>query len=962
MNRIGVRHLAWSLGVCVLVGLPALGQPPVGGGGAGPDAEGEPAPLSPAEVKAAADEAVSSYMDRIGLKRLRAEQMLDRLRRTQGDERLKLSEDLGRLYVELLAAATDPAEIKRWEDKSRELLRLVPDGETFELRINLAKQIYLRAEQLAEKGRLRLAEPDELVEAQRLLKSIGGELQEIAAKMNNRVDELEKQEETSRGDTDAVRQRLSDSRRVRSLAFYYAGWTDYYLALLNNSDKQAADALRNWGWLLNNRAGLNPTLERVPAALFKYDHVARAGLGVALANSLRGNDVDAVRWLDAVENAEGVSKEVADQIFPRRIAVLGAAKRWADLERAVRLERKAARDGSGASGGDAQPLTTPAARLLAIVTLEAARGPGQEARDALAAVALGDLVTRGELGQVLDLVRRFGTAPLGDTGFIVNVVRGVQGYEQAREAHAKLGNSDEPTTDSAAVNLYDQARALLTAAVGEPDAAKFPGERDRAALQAGLCLYYANRLTQAAEQFASAGGSMTDPKTKEESLWLAVVALDKAARAGDAAAATKRDQAAITLIQSAPDSARAAELLVRIGSTDLIDSETALNVLLGVKSDSALYVPARRQAARILYQRFRGAAGQDKDFAGLRFATLAEELLALERREALSAPPDKAEEAGQRVALRVRQLLDALLSATTPDVARAKAALGVYEEVSAQAPIATKDFDAELMFRRFQIAQGMGDESASAGLLASLEELAARPAVMPDGSRGKSGDEDKFLDAAQRVMYRRVIAAWREKPGDPGVARDVVKYGAPVIERLGTAARALAQPSGVGLYNSVADAATVLWEARGAEASARRPMLELAVKLDRALLEAEPKRLSSLKRQARNAEAAGDAGASLTCWQTLAELAAPGSPDWFETRFHSIRLMSGVDGPKARAALAQIKAVYPDLGPEPWRTRFRELERTLGDGAGDPAPAPAPASPSGPAEPAKAQPPKGGPR
>ena len=63
-------------------------------------------------------------------------------------------------------------------------------------------------------------------------------------------------------------------------------------------------------------------------------HIARTGLGVALANSLRGNDVDAVRWLDAVGSAEGVSQDVASQVFPRRIAVLAAAKRWADRSRA----------------------------------------------------------------------------------------------------------------------------------------------------------------------------------------------------------------------------------------------------------------------------------------------------------------------------------------------------------------------------------------------------------------------------------------------------------------------------------------------------------------------------------------------------------------------------------------------------------------------------------------------------
>ena len=53
-------------------------------------------------------------------------------------------------------------------------------------------------------------------------------------------------------------------------------------------------------------------------------------------------------------------------------------------------------------------------------------------------------------------------------------------------------------------------------------------------------------------------------------------------------------------------------------------------------------------------------------------------------------------------------------------------------------------------------------------------------------------------------------------------------------------------------------------------------------------------------------------------------------------------MLAKLDPARARQVLAQYRALYPDLGPEPFRTRIREIEATL------PAEAPAAAQPATP--------------
>jgi hypothetical protein len=882
------------------------------------------------------EEAVEAYMERLGLRRLQAEQLAGRLEAATREgkvselrePRAALAERLGKIYVELLTSASTAEERSMWETRARELLQAVPEADTQELRINLAKAVYARAEEVAERGRLLLASEDELAEAQRGLRSVHGQLSELARRLHGRVELLEKQEEG--GDqSPQLQQELSEARRLRSLAFYFSGWSSYYLAMLTGSDAPATEALRSFGWLLGVPGNRPASLEKLPTNLLRFEHVSRAAIGAALASGLKGNDVEAIQWLNAVEAGEEVPKAVRDQILARRIIVLAGSKRWADLEQAVRRARKSDRTGGGPN---VEPLSASTARLLAVLTLEADKKIAGPQIESLARVALADLIARQQVSQVLDLVQRFGTAPIGDSGFIVDFVRGAMAYDQARAAHrAAGGDVEEPAKEPTIVNQYRAAGELLEAALAQPDASEFPSERVRTAMMSGRARFFAGDFAPAADRFTGAfellsgagkapeaGGATAGelPPEAEEALWLAVVSLDRAARAatgasdGGAKALTlRRDQAAGVFMQTFPESERVPRIVLMQAEAGGLGEEESLKVLAAVPESSPVYAAARRQVVRIWYQRFRTGGAGERDLAAAQFLRAVPDVLAIERAAAVEPGTPEAKAAAERVLVRCRQILDASLGTSTPDPDRAESALALLEGVAAQHGLDVSGLGPELGLRRVQIALARGKLDAA---VAAADQLA-----------GLAQGGGQFGAAAERLVYRRVAADHGASP-TPASAATLVRLGVRILQRTGTAPKTLADPALLTLAGGVARAADEL--AAAGDTSQR----DTAITLDKAILAAQPRVEASLRRLARNAEAAGDGKQALECWRTLLGAAQVGTEAWFEARFESLRLLAGLDEARAREAMQQHRVLFPTFGTEPWGGKLRELAGKLG--------------------------------
>jgi len=863
-----------------------------------------------AQADTSADERIEEYLEEQGLVSLLTLQLERRLGTSPQEERVKIAERLAGLYAERLEQAQTLEERKLWEDRSREFLRRVNDAEAFELKVSLAKVRYLLAEDLAERARVGLATPEETAEAERVLQSTSAQLHELFADLNQRVRWIERR--SSRTEEDE--QRLAEARRIRSLAAYYSGWSDYYLAMLTGAGSRAKLALTQFGFILNASEGDEPTIDRLPRGLLRYEHVARAAVGTALAFSLRNQHDRALRWLDAVDEHPETPDPVRKQLFVRRLVVNARAGFWANIEADVAHIPVNAEDSNEAT------LSVSEARLLAVLTLGAIeRGePSIHARplvQRLAETALSALVRQGEVGHVLDLVQRYGTAPIGTEGFIVTYVRGLQAYQKARDAHAETGEStDDPTADEAVANLYNSAAGVLRDAVESADAESFLEERARAGISAGLALYYADLPRQASQWLESVFKLAGDTEAAEEALWLAIIAADRALEVDGLSEDRIRALAAIYL-QRYPGTERAARLLLRRATSDLLSEEEAIQILLSVNDDE-LRRSAERHAAALLYRLYRRASGSEKDFAALRFAEVAERVLQAEVEDATTAQGPDAERAGERAITLARQLLDALLGMSNADVQRGQAVLDTIERLAADQGLSLAGIADELAFHRLQIALSENDDEAAERALAELHEVGGA-----------------YAEAGDRLMYKRALDRWVRDPADPEAARRVVVHGLNVATQYGSDPDTVSQPAVASLYDRVAEAAVVVWRADDDP-----QMLEIALEIGRLLIDAGRTSEKILRRHARTTEAAGDLEAALETWRTLLAATAAPDPLWFEARYQTLRLLARLDPARARQVLDQHRVLHPSLGPDPWGPKIAEL-------AGEIPPPPPPAEP-----------------
>ena len=543
-------------------------------------------------------------------------------------------------------------------------------------------------------------------------------------------------------------------------------------------------------------------------------------------------------------------------------------------------------------------------------------------------IGLSELVAHGEVEQVLDLVDRYGTAPIGDNGFIVNYVRGYQRYEQAREMHYESGEDpDRAISDAAITNAYREAADLLGAALTQADADEFIAERATASLRIGLCSFYTGAYDTAAAQFeqtADLASRSDHPRVRdlaERALWFTLISLNAALDETSSPAARaqleqRRNEVATLFLRTYPDSERAATLLIRQAADGLLAPEEAVQVLLGVTRDSPSYEAARREASKLLYRLYRGATRDEKSFAAMRFAGAAEEVLALDRAIALGDDEEAASRATSRVVIRARRLLDALLGVSSPDADRAERAMQILMDVANLNEVDLSEYEPELLFRRAQIALARDDDELADQLIEQLRTIGG-----------------VFAESADSVMYNRALDRWRRDQADVDWARLIVKYGSSLVGRFGSDTGALQRPQVVSLHLQVAGAAEAVWEQESDES-----MRDLALRLDEAVLAAFPRNETSLRRIARLSDAIGDPERALEAWRILLTAYAPDTDDWFEARYQTIRLLAETEPARARTVLQQFRLLHPSYGPEPWASQIRAVDERLNpngpDGAG----------------------------
>ncbi len=923
MSRRGLRACSWP--AAWILPLSCVGL------AAWTSAESGLQPHVPVPLRSQADADIEAYLQERGLTSLLVDHLWARFQTAPSSEHERLAERLGALYVQLLSAAGDDAERSRWQTRAEELIAAAPGARNLHLRFLLARALYPTLEEAGERVRLRLDPPGEREQVVARLGELSRRLDDIANAVARRVEMLDRST-VNPDDPARLREQLDQARSLRSEAMYFAGWANVYVARLTGSREAAQAALRQLGWITGTGENRPARMGDLDAEFLKYDHVARAAVGVAMAFSALGDHQEAVSWIDRVSASREIPEAVRQLLLRRRIEVLAAAVRWSDLYTLVDQVR--GRDGTGR-------LDTVAARTLAILALESAHGADRQVTEHLAREAMRDLVVAQQFAQVMDLARRYGPGILGDRGYLAGIVRALLLSEEAEAMHAAQGGQrDAPGSTPEVRTAFESAAAAIDVALQEHDAPRAGQPLAQVLVQSGRAWLGAAQFPRAADRFVRAAQlTGVDAHITEEAHWLVLVALDHGVRyrlsdgsslAEHAQMSSRLTEASVHFLRTYPRSTRSAALLVHRGDVAGIPDEEVARVLLGVPRGDELYLSARRLASRALYRMFRSVQPEQRAFAATRFVPVGEEVFEAERREAIATSGEPSQQAAQRMITTGRQLLDALLSVDPSDSVRAQAVLDALTAGAAYAGIDLAEAQWELRFRRFQIVLARDGLEAAAQIADEFDS--GEPVLVTGG--GVLDARARYAVSARRQLYQRAAEAYERTPSDRGPERlrraaEVTVHGRHVIAQFGPLVEALpSQPAAFGVVTRVAGAAAELGLSGDAEARA------LALALDREILRAIPNSMDALRRVAMLSEVGRDRGTAIDAWRTLSQGLPEGSADWFQARFNFFRVLAesdrDADRQAARVAIHQHTTLYPTYGPEPWGSRIRGLEQVLG--------------------------------
>lgn len=846
------------------------------------------------------DDPIIAYLEKHNLTELVIARLETRFQESLGDERIPLAERLAVLYGRMLDETGDDAQRAEWERRSREMLNHVPKANTETLRLTIHKASYLRAERLAELHRLRRATEAERATAVRLMGEVGTAMTESYATFRDRIRRLET---TDFGgapiESDAVEAQLQQLDTFAMQAAYYGGWAKYYQAWLSGGTSGLDDAVRLFGYILQFDGSV-PQPEEVPESILTAEHAARAAIGIALCQAQAGRAQTGLAWLDIVQSANPESPRVQAILPGYRLVVLFAAGRWDEIEVSI---NKWKQEGV---------LSTTLVRLFAVLALERSQSSGDAQARRLGEEAVNMLAEMGELHQVIEIADVFQLDTLGGDSFILTYVPAIKAYEAARESHGK----DDPATDAKIIALYAQAEKMLTATAERRDASKWPEAARHARVLVAWSQYFQGRLDQAATLFEEMSRQLTGDEA-ESAMWMSIVCRERLASTGpDAKAQANLDRALKGFVARFPSSSRAGRVRFRQATADAQPSLDAVEELLAIPPSSDAYAASRAEAERMLYLLFRDAPSDRRIQAAQRYLEVAIPLLEGDERRAFLGGADAT--AREQYLTRARRVLDVLLTRGVARVTEARQILDRLETARAAGLMNLAEVSGELDYRRFQaqILSGGFEEAAQ-----WCEEL------------WKSDPDSAFAQSASRALYAYAVQDWQTFKQDTRLEqtlRRVVLHGRRALRGAGDPPSA-ENPANAAIMLNVADAALTLDSmTSGGDAELRA----LAEAWFGRLLEAEPRHFRILRGSAIIAESHGDTENALQYWRTAMTGSPETTPEWFEAKYHFMRLLNGSEPARARDVMTQHILLHPDYGPAPWGDRIRALEAQMKSSGG----------------------------
>ena len=839
-----------------------------------------------------AQDRTARWLESQGFTDLLAIHLEERLEAATGDleSRRRAASRLAEVYATLLRSEEDQAARDRLVQQSRRLLEIVPDEESLSLRVALARNRYLNASRIMEDGRIELADPEDVNSAVAELAQLSEELEAIRRTMTKRIENL------SKSRSRRVERRLDAALQWQATAALLEGWSRYYVGRARADQAEMEKAQVAFGVVLQGDEPI-PSPSDVSIDLQRVEGFARAMLGMGMTTASLISTRAAEDWFNRLRYPE-THAATRQAITGWWIASLIDEGNYpAVIEELQQLDDQVRREGD-------QAFPVAWLRLAAVGGLRGATSGDPEARN-VAGTALAGLAGRGELAQVQDLATRFGTDAFGGQGFVFRYVRGIEQYRMALEAR-------EAGDETAAKGFFTQAIEDLQAAIEEPDADLFSTARAGCLTLVGWSLLELDRPAEAADAFEFAA-ERTSGDRRADALWGAIVALDRIVQAGGeeaTGAATRRDGLSTRFVDAFPADDRAPSLLVRRIAVSENPGEEDIAVLLGVPSSHPTWELARRRASQALYRQFRAARTGERGEPGRRMLEVADELF---------ARPDRSE--GIFTDLRgldgmlLRQAAEVATDVDVHDPERAARYLAQIELAVERGGFNDlPDMLNEVEYRRIGLALGGGD----------FEDATKRMEGMPVVEDSPEAGRWTRL-SAQRV-HRAAVQQMRDGRVKVATARAAVQAGRGYLELLAAedeveVFEVLDRQRMLPIAASVASSLDALYRATGDQEDA-----EEALVWYREILERRPNDGSVLEAAGDLATLLDDRIFALDCWRRLLRGAPDGSELWWKARTRQIEALLADDPVKASEVFQQLRVLYPDLGPNPWREQLQSLD------------------------------------
>jgi len=852
------------------------------------------------------------YLDSHGLDALAALRVEELAAAASGDERAQLLDRLADIYARMLDTTTDAAAQTRQLERADALAARIATAKGDGLRLAAARARYRSAARVAEAIRAGL--PGDSNAAVEVLTQQIEVLVDVAARADKRANELDRRINNDKVlEAQSLQEQKAREESLSGISRYLAAWSLVYRGFLTGEHKDSDRAVGIFLPILGAREGkLEPG--EVSEPLRADELYASAILGLALAKAPTGGYGESARWLALLDFGEtaaavrevrygwsliaalearafGPARELLAKVAPR-----DDASNWARIAVARTMTL-------GAQGADAGEKDAVQLRREAIALLAAKR----------------------DLGAIRDLTKKFGDEILGDdaTGFVPLYVRAVRLYDESQKAvEAAAGDADKLASDAVRVPANSAAEALA-AALAAPDAKAFADAGTACKLMRAWSLRAAGDFAAAGALFDVVAAESVGDRA-EEAARLSILSLDDARRRTTKADERKQyDEQLVAKVDAFltrfPASDHVPELLVRKVASMAEPTGKDVRDLMRVPAESKDWLVARKQALEGSYRVFRTGKEPRADTGKQYLAILAE----------LPVDPQTGLPASSTTI--ARQALEVALANEVRATQTAIGLIASLEKAAAAGKFDLREADEEMAYRRLQLAMLL-DRWADV-------EAALAPFEKPEATK-------LWADAGLRLAIRgaegkrRAVAADAAERG--AYVATILRAGDAILARNGGAANALAAKTADAA--ALAQIAAIVLDARAelVRANANAEQAKRGLELVDVLLARKPNDGALLRSGAVFAEACGNYARAAELLRALVGGLPPRTDAWFGAKVDQIRVLAKLDPARARQVLAQYRALYPDLGPEPFRTRIREIEATL------PAEAPAAAQPATP--------------